>query len=168
MAKVTVNLRGADKINQMLRDLPKHLTQGKTGGIAAKSLRKGGRVLVKEEKKTLRAAIEAGTNYSTGTLEKKLTVKRVKYDGKGERMNVTVRKGNYKTAPNGTERTGKKSRPTFYAVGLFLEYGTSKQPAVPWVRPALTSKGKEAIETVNDDLIKQLDKVAQKMLPKVK
>ena len=41
MDKVTVNLRGADKINQMLRDLPKHLTQGKTGGIAAKSLRKG-------------------------------------------------------------------------------------------------------------------------------
>ena len=168
MAKVTVNLRGADKINQMLRDLPKHLTQGKTGGIAAKSLRKGGRVLVKEEKKTLRAAIEAGTNYSTGTLEKKLTVKRVKYEGKGERMNVTVRKGNYKATPDGEERKGKKSRPTFYAVGSFLEYGTSKQPAAPWVRPALTSKGKEAIETVNDDLIKQLDKVAQKMLLKVK
>ena len=91
MAKVTVNLRGADKINQMLRDLPKHLTQGKTGGIAAKSLRKGGRVLVKEEKKTLRAAIEAGTNYSTGTLEKKLTVKRVKYDGKGVSTHATLR-----------------------------------------------------------------------------
>lgn len=167
MARQVIDIRGADKIMRLLRDLPKQLTAGKTGGVVAKALRKGARVLINEEKKTLQAAIDVGKVYSTGQLIKKLTVKRVaKHDEKGEKVQTSIRKGKYKTKADGTPRTGKKSQPTYYAVGSFLEYGTSTQPATPWVRPAFNAKAAEAILTTEKTLLTSLEKIAAKNLPR--
>ncbi len=169
MAKQVIDIRGAEKIMRLLKELPKSVTTGRTGGVVAKALRKGARVLVNEEKKTLQSAINIGNVYSTGQLIKKLTVKRVrKHSEAGEKMQVTVGKGNYKTKADGSARTGKKSQPSFYAVGSFLEYGTSRQPATPWVRPAFNAKAAEAILTTEKTLLDSLEKIAQKQLPKEK
>lgn len=167
MAKTIVNIRGADRINALLRDLPKLVTQGKTGGVVAKSLRRGARVIAKEEKVTLQRAIDVGQVYSTGELVKKITVKRKKYMGKGERMMITLRKGVYKTRESGVARSSKATL-SYYAAGLMLEHGSSKQPATPWVRPAFLAKSQEAFNAVNDGLLDSLEKLAQAHLPQEK
>lgn len=159
-----VSIRGADRINALLRDLPKLVTQGKTGGVVAKSLRKGARVIVNQEKITLQQAIDVGQVYSTGELVKKITVKRKKYMGKGERMMITLRKGVYKSRAGGVARS-EKATLSYYAAGLMLEHGSSKQPATPWVRPAFLAKSQEAFDVINDHLLSSLEKLAQTHLP---
>lgn len=164
MAKTVVNIRGADRINTLLKELPKQLTQGKTGGLVAKSLRRGARVIVKDEKITLQKAIDVGQVYSTGELVKKITVKRKKYMGKGERMMITLRKGVYKNRESGAARSSKATL-SYYAAGLMLEHGSSKQPATPWVRPAFLAKSQEAFNVTNDTLLESLEKLAKTHLP---
>lgn len=167
MAKSVVNIRGADQIMKLLHELPKSVTTGKTGGVVAKALRKGARVILNEEKKTLPRAIAVGGVYSTGQLEKKLTIKRKKHNGKGEKMQISVRSGKYTVTPEGKQRSAK-AQMTFYGAARMLEYGSSRQPATPWARPAFNAKAAEAISTTEQTLLKDLEKIAQKHMPKAK
>jgi len=45
-----------------------------------------------------------------------------------------------------------------------LEYGSSKQPAEPWIRPAFQSKAAEAIRTVETELVAAIDRIATKLM----
>jgi HK97 gp10 family phage protein len=73
----------------------------------------------------------------------------------GERYLVRVKR---KTYPG---RNGKPT--TTQQTARFLEYGTSQQPAEPFARPALISKGEEAIKTVETELVKGIDRVVKKL-----
>lgn len=55
-----------------------------------------------------------------------------------------------------TARVGYKKH-AFW--GLFIEKGTSKMPARPFLRPALDTKGKEAVDIFADKLRVEIDKV---------
>jgi hypothetical protein len=48
-------------------------------------------------------------------------------------------------------------------VANLLEYGSSHQPATPWLRPAVTEHGEKVINIVVDDLIKRLDATVRKL-----
>lgn len=153
----TVKIEGADKLLKLLQELPKELTQNKRGGVAAKSLRKGANVILKEERRTLARAIEADGGESTGLLMKNLKVRRKKYDGKGERMTIGVGNKRYPDTPGRKDRTTRLN-------GQRLEYGTSQQKATPWVRPAFEAKAEEAIQTTVQSLSNDLDHLARKHL----
>ena len=170
MAKV-VEIRGADLINKLLRELPKAVTQGKKGGVVADALRKGARVIYYHEKLLLERAIAEGGDESTGLLLSNLKVRRGKLKGNGERVTIGGGKRKYKLKgktvkdKKGKEQQAYKNNANTALTAARLEYGTSTQRSVPFARPAFNAKADQAFEVINDDLLKTLDKLAQKYLP---
>lgn len=153
--KVDVNLRGMDGVLETLQSLPAEVVS-KRGGPVKLALAKGARVIRAQAATNLRAAIALGGERSTGNLEKRLVVTRGKrpLGGKGERYLVRVRKRNYINA------LGIKTNPLMTA--NLLEYGSSHQPATPWLRPAVAQKGEEAINVITADLKRRIDIIVKK------
>lgn len=154
-----MRLTGIDGALATLQSLPPEVVS-KRGGPVKKALRRGAVVIQKAEKANLRAitsnATASGRNESTGLLLKNVVVTRGKApnDGKGERYLVRVKKATYRR--NGEIVTTHKT-------AQLSEYGSSQQPAEPWIRPAVISKGAEAIKTVERELVKEIDKVVAKL-----
>ena len=163
----TVEIRGADQINALLKALPRAVTANKNGGICAKAMRKGGNVIRKEARIQVQKAIDVGADYATGELKKKITVRRVKYVGKGENFHVTVGRGYHKTRKDGSARSQakKKGGISIYGAGAILEYGSSKQQATPWMRLTFAKTHLLVFTVINNELLSSLDKLAKIHLP---
>ena len=161
MAEITtIQLTGLDGVYEMLRSLPAEVVS-KRGGPVKTALRKGAVVIRKAEIANLRVVTSNQTqeeSLSTGLLAKNVIVSRGKppTDGNGERYLVRVRRKTY-------ARVSGKAVTTLKTAQL-LEYGSSKQPAEPWIRPAFQSKAAEAIRTVETELVAAIDKIATKLM----
>ena len=157
--RVDVNVSGLNGVLDTLRSLPPEIVS-KRGGPVKAALRKGARVIFLEAKKNLQQvtsnATSEGRRYSTGLLLKNLVVTRGKaiIGSKGERYLVRVRRKSY-------QRDGKTV--TTLATANLLEYGSVKQPAEPWLRPAFISKAANAIQTAEQDLLKSIDKITRRL-----
>jgi hypothetical protein len=157
--RVDVNVSGLNGVLDTLRSLPPEIVS-KRGGPVKAALRKGARVIFLEAKKNLQQvtsnATSEGRRYSTGLLLKNLVVTRGKaiIGSKGERYLVRVRRKSY-------QREGKTV--TTLATANLLEYGSVKQPAEPWLRPAFISKAANAIQTAEQDLLKSIDKITRRL-----
>jgi len=156
----TIQLTGLDGVYDMLRSLPAEVVS-KRGGPVKTALRKGAVVIRKAEIANLRVVTSNQTkeeSISTGLLAKNVIVSRGKppTDGNGERYLVRVRRKTY-------ARVSGKAVTTLKTAQL-LEYGSSKQPAEPWIRPAFQSKAAEAIRTVETELVAAIDKIATKLM----
>lgn len=157
---VTIEMRGLDGVLDTLRQLPPELVS-RRGGLVRQALRKGAVVIHKQELANLQAvtasASDAARRESTGLLAKNVVVTRGKAPTgtKGERFLVRVRR---KTYPG---RTGKAV--TTLQVANLLEYGSSKQPAEPWIRPAFTSRAREALATVERTLLASIERTVRKL-----
>jgi HK97 gp10 family phage protein len=159
MADQVIQLTGLDGVLNMLKQMPAEVV-AKRGGPVRKALRKGAVVILKQAKTNLQASTSNETvdgRESTGLLLKNLIVSRGKPPAgeNGERYLIRVKSKTY-------GRKGKKF--TTQQAGRNLEYGTVKQPAEPWLRPAFNAKAQEAIKTVETELVKDIDRIAQKML----
>lgn len=159
--KVEVKLQGADGFIKMLQSLPAEIVS-KRGGPVKLALAKAARLVRDEARKNLQASIK-GTDdaESTGLLLENLISSRGKQPsgGKGERYLVRVRRKAYpgrKPEKDGTVATTRKT-------AQIKEYGSSKQPATPWLRPAVRSKGEEAINVMTSDLGKRIERIAAKL-----
>ena len=108
--------------------------------FARKSMRKAAKVIQKEAK----ARVPTG---KTGMLKKNIKVRSAKRSRSRIGINVVVGEGWY---------TGEQ----FY--GAFVELGTSKQPARPFMRPALEDKRDEARRVLVDELQDLIQKEAVK------
>jgi HK97 gp10 family phage protein len=157
--KVDVTMTGLNGILDTLQSLPKELVSRRGGPVRA-ALRKGAVVIFKEAQKNLQAVVnnttDEGKKLSTGLLLKNLVVTRGKepIGTKGERYLVRVRKKSY----------GRQGKPvTTLATANLLEYGSAKQPAEPWLRPAFAAKAEEAIRTVETELVKGVDRIVKKL-----
>lgn len=148
--RVEMNIEGIDGVLKTLESLPKEIVS-KRGGPVARALAKGARLIRDEAKKNLRAQIAVNGDESTGLLEKNVVAKRGKAlkTGKGERYLVNVRR---KTYP---DRKGKPV--TTRKTASLLEYGSEHQPATPWIRPAVHTKGQTAINVITQDLKRRID-----------
>jgi HK97 gp10 family phage protein len=73
---------------------------------------------------------------------------------------VTPRKGKTRDAKAGKAGTGKLGKDAFYA--RFVEFGTVKMPASPFIRPALENNVKTATDAIAKRLKQRLDKVRAK------
>lgn len=147
-----MQLSGVDGILKTLKSLPAEVVS-KRGGPVKLALAKGARLLRNEVKKNLRAVISSGE--STGLLEKNIIASRGKppTGGNGERYLVRVKRRTY------IDRTGKPV--TTLKTANILEYGSEKQTAKPFIRPAAVSKAQETINVVTTDLKKRLDKAVK-------
>lgn len=163
--KVDVDIKGLDGVLDTLRSLPAEVVS-KRGGPVRAALRKGALVIHRAELANLAAvtanATDEGKRESTGFLAKNVVVTRGKEPtgSKGERYLVRVRRKRY------PGRTGKGV--STLATAQLLEYGSSKQPAEPWIRPAFESRAREAIQTVERELLAGIDRIVRKLAAKNK
>ena len=157
--KVEFKMTGVDHVLSMLKQLPPAVV-GKGGGPVLAALRKGARVLLAQERINL-AKSTAGSE-TTGLLMKSLAVSRGKAPSgsKGERVVVRVRR---KTYPGTGKKSGKKAVTTLTSANL-LEYGSSKQQAEPWIRPAFATRREEAARAIETTLVKRVTALAKKFL----
>jgi HK97 gp10 family phage protein len=159
--KVDVKVTGLDGVLDTLKSLPAEVVS-KRGGPVRAALRKGAVVILKQEQANLQAvtanATEAGKIASTGLLLKNLVVTRGKEPNgtKGERFLVRIRRKAYARAGGGKPVTTLKT-------AQLLEYGSSKQPAEPWIRPAFLTKAEEAIRTVEREMVAGIDRIVKKL-----
>lgn len=153
-----VEIHGAEKMLRLLTRLPRDVVANKRGGVVAKSMRKGANLIRREMRVNLIRAIALRGDDSTGLLLKNLKVRRKKYAGKGEHFTVGVGNKKYPGKREKYKATNTKMS------GQRLEYGTSKQAAAPWMRPAFAKTARPAIDLITSDLEKTLDKLAQKYL----
>lgn len=163
--KVEVKITGLDGVLDTLKSLPAEVVS-KRGGPVRAALRKGAVVIQKQEVANLHAVTAAATDadkrQSTGLLAKNVVVTRGKApsSGKGERYLVRVKRRTY-------VRIGAKAVTTLKTAHL-LEYGSSKQPAEPWIRPAFESKAEQAISTVESELARSIDRIVKRLAAKNK
>jgi hypothetical protein len=156
--KMEMQLQGLGGVLKTLRSLPPEVVS-KRGGPVKAALRKGAVVIFRQAQMNLyrvTANIGTGDSESTGLLLKNLVVTRGKepIGGKGERYLVRVRRKSY-------QRQGEPV--TTLKTAQLLEYGSSQQPAEPWLVPAFRVKAAEAIRTVETELARGLDRVLRKI-----
>lgn len=112
----------------------------------------------KLEKKVIRAAVRKGANIirdkarqnvqkDTGNLQKSIITSGVKVTGKIA-FRVSLK-----------QRKTKNSKDPYY--GRFVEFGTSKTPAHPFMRPALDESESEVLEIVVNDIKSNLEKASK-------
>lgn len=153
--QIQMQLQGADNVLKTLQSLPPEVVS-KRGGAVKLSLAKGARLIRDEVKKNLLRSVK--TDESTGFLYKNIISSRGKqpFGTNGERYLVRVKR---KTYP---DREGKPV--TTLKTANILEYGSEKQTPAPFIRPAAQAKAQQAIDVITQDLIKRIDKIAQKTL----
>lgn len=162
-----MKLTGLDGVLATLQSLPPEVVS-KRGGPVKSALRKGALVILKAEKINLQAATSnatsSGKRESTGLLLKNLIASRGKppIGGKGERYLVRVKRKVYTITPEGRART-KKSITSTIANAQRLEYGTSHQPAEPFIRPAFLANAQTAILTIERELVAGIDRVVKQL-----
>lgn len=153
-----LELKGLDGVLRTLQELPPEVVS-KAGGPVKRSLRKGALVLLQEAALNLARAtdnLSTDDQENTGLLLSALVATRGKAPtgGNGERYLVRVKRLTY-------QRPGPAT--TTLATANLLEYGSEKQPAEPWLRPAFAAKAQQAIQTVETELVKDIDRVVRKL-----
>lgn len=159
--RADLKISGIDNVLTMLQQLPREVVS-KRGGPVKLALKKGAQFLRNKAATKLTVATantdDEGARHSTGFLLQNLITSRGKppASGNGERYLVRVRRKSY------PDRTGKSTTTTENASRL--EYGTEKQPAEPWIRPAFEENAQAAIDIITNDLLKRVDVLAGKFL----
>lgn len=153
----TRTLHGLDDVLDKLRALPPEIAS-KRGGPVKAALRKGAVVIQKAAQENVRRVTqnteEAGYA-STKTLEKAIVVRRdpnPQRSGANERYRVLISRKKYE---------GRDTKAV--ATGRYLEIGTEHQKAEPWMTPAYMSAREKALSTVEQELIKGVNRAIAKV-----
>lgn len=185
--KVEVKMSGLDGVLDTLRKLPPEVVS-KRGGPVRRAVAKAAAIIRNQARLNFDVVAstpgKTGSNYATGFTRKHIITKRKRLLGgqNGERYIVAVR---YIEHPSGRNlensrawvkrKNSKKVRParmtkvrTLRAndVAYMLEYGTSKQPAEPWLRPAFEAKKDEAMQIMQTNLAADIDRIIKKLAKK--
>jgi len=157
--KVEFTIVGIPGIIRTLNSLPAEVVSKKGGPVKA-ALAKGARLVRDEAKANLQRSINLRGADSTGTTVRSVIASRGKApnDGSGERYLVRVKKRTFENAK------GFKTN-TLMTANL-LEYGSGHQAPTPWLRPAVSAKGKEAIDVMVSDLLRRLDVIVRQLAAK--
>jgi len=157
--KAEFSITGIPGIVRTLNSLPAEIVS-KKGGPVKLALAKAARLVRDEAKSNLQRSIELRGADSTGTTVRSVIASRGKApsDGNGERYLVRVKKRSFVNA------RGQKTS-TLLTANL-MEWGSGHQPATPWLRPAVTSKGQEAIDVMVTDLSRRIDLIVRQLAAK--
>jgi len=163
MANNQTMLRGLDGLLDALKALPPAVAS-KNGGPARVALARGAKVI--------RDDARARAPKDTGAMAANIVMKRdaqPQRSGVNERYTVGVRGGSLSTYSN-TKRNRRKGvvgkkyekqSATFY--WRFVEFGTNRQPAKPFLRPAFESQKEQALNVITSTLTKGIESAARKV-----
>lgn len=160
---MSVKIEGMDAVVEKMRELAAMMDPKSRASPLLPALRKAGQVVQKDAKARVRK--------DTGTLRDNIIVSRVKGARKGgatEAVEVTIRYKAKKYSNRAyNRRTGRAWQeyqdlgPLFYA--RFLEFGTSKMPAYPFLRPAFDANASSLPNIVRDELAASIEKQITKL-----
>lgn len=159
-----VRMSGMDSIQRNMRELRELMSPRSRASPLLPALRAAGKIVQRDARSRVRK--------KSGTLERNIIVARVR---KGrlppeatEAVEVTVR---YKARPyknnRGNRRRGRVDKewadygPLFY--GRFLEFGTSRMPAYPFLRPAFDSSSSTLPGVIQGELARSIEAAVAKM-----
>lgn len=157
---MSVDIKGLKELQEALNQLPEKI-QGRpvrsAVGAAAKVVMDEARRRVPVDSGQLKKAIYRGRSRSMSARGKETYV-------------VAVRKGKAKYANTQKNRRLNRVGKNYQTRGeayywRFLEFGTAKMPARPFLRPAFESKKEEAVMVLQQKLLEAIDKTARS-LPK--
>ena len=155
---VTVKLEGVDAQNKALAEATKQI---RTKAVRA-ALRKAGQVISKEAKQAAPVLSAPTKTRKPGTVKKAIAVRASKFarqaGNEGVFINVRPLRGSRQKTLG--KAGAKNPNDPFY--WRFLEFGTKKMKARPFLSPAADSKGNEAIKTFMDSVIPQIEKLNNK------
>jgi HK97 gp10 family phage protein len=124
---------GAAALDKVLKQLPRKIEES----VVLKALREGAKPIVKDAKK--RVPVRSGK------------LKRA----------ITVRKGSRKRTSKGGGQLVIGFKPPVSRRAHLTEFGTSTQPAQPFMRPAIEAQGPSAIEAIGKRLAGDIEKAAE-------
>ena len=155
---VTVKLEGVDALNKALAEATKQI---RTKAVRS-ALRKAGQVISKEAKQAAPVLSAPTKTRKPGTVKKAIAVRASKFarqaGNEGVFINVRPLRGSRQKTLG--KAGAKNPNDPFY--WRFLEFGTVKMKARPFLSPAAESKGNEAIKTFMDSVIPQIEKLNSK------
>lgn len=167
--KVESQLKGVDGLINLLKSLPPEVVS-KRGGPVKSALAKTARKLRDYAKQNLARSIKENGDESTGLLLKSVIASRGKppSGGKGERYLVRVKNKAYlQDALKSTKKNrGKAKRNTTLQTANLMEYGSKRQQARPWLRPAGMQHGQELLDFGAAELVRQVDKIVKDLAKK--
>lgn len=137
VGEVKIDISGAREIEQVLKQLPPRVAKQ----VVERSLRAGARVIVKEARAKVRRR--------TGMLAKSIAVAKTKRGDRG-----------------GAGRIFIGFRPPHSRRAHLTEYGTRHSRAFPFMRPAIDTKGAEAIDKIGQTLGQGVERVATELAGK--
>lgn len=154
--KVELQIHGIDGVLSTLEALPAEVVS-KRGGPVKLALAKGARLLRDQAKDNFRRSAAIGGVDSTDTTVNNIIASRGKapVGTKGERQLVRVKRKAFVNA-HGSKTTTRKA-------AQLMEYGSSTQPAYPWLRPAVRRRGTQIIDVITEDLLKRLDQITKRL-----
>lgn len=145
MADGTVQLTGFKELHDALLKLPDR--------VAKNALR----AAVNAGASTIKKQVLANAPTDTGLLKKNIYQKQIREASGQYRQTfaVGVRQGRARN------KDGSKKELPFY--WRFMEFGTSKMPARPFIRPAFEAKKEEAVEAIGKKLDERIQKYASEL-----
>jgi HK97 gp10 family phage protein len=148
VATTIIHVDGLRQLGENMRSLSVKVAKK----VSSRTTSKGAQVI----KRRAKANLKTSPSVDTGLLEKNVVIKKLgKRDSKLTSEHIaTVKKAAYPNDPDNTRR-----------VANFVEYGTVKMPAEPFMRPAFDTGKSEALTAMTDELRRGIDD-ATKGLPK--
>lgn len=158
----TVEVRGLRELSDALKALPKKLERR----VLNASLMAGGRVIEREAKLRAPQLEQPTPRRKRGTLARNIRARVGRPDdGHNATVIVAVRKLKGKAIAAFKKATGKSgaNNPDDPYYWLFVELGTSKMTARPFLRPAFEAKKIEAAFEIKDRIKRRIEKEAAKL-----
>lgn len=145
---MTAEVKGIDEIGRRLRALPAALGS-KGGGPLRYALFQAAKVIREHAVRTLKAKTQTDSNRDGIRLSDNIIAKRhrnPKSVGATERYDIGMKGGTRKLADNVRNRRARRAGAKVSTAGAifygrFLELGTSKMAARPFLRPAIEASG---------------------------
>lgn len=148
-----IKIEGLAELAKRLRELPSELS-GKNGGPLRKAIGRAS-VVIRDEARR-RAPVD------TGNLRDNIIAVRKRKSPQGnEGYFIEVRRKRRKYANTRANRRKQRAGMTYESMGeayygMFIELGTAKMPAQPFLRPAFESKKVEAVEVFRAEFAKAI------------
>lgn len=155
-----IKVEGLAELAKALKALPPEIA-GKNGGPLRKAIGRAA-VVIRDDARR-RAPVD------TGNLRDNIIAVRKRKSPQGtEGYFVEVRRKRRKYANTRANRRKGRVGKTYENLGeayygMFVELGTAKMPAQPFLRPAFESKKAEAVETFRVELAKGIEQAAKKV-----
>jgi HK97 gp10 family phage protein len=148
---INIEVRGLAEAERFLKTLPDEIATK----MLYSSLMTGAKPILDQAKANVRGMFGGSSRY-TGTLEGALVRGRNRRSGLAARVDVKLRRARNKgrTVKNGVDKPSGDD--AYY--GSFLEFGTSKMEAKPFLKPAGEQRAGDATRGFNKTLMQRMAK----------